>query len=464
MKYIAKIDYTGNIEKAGKLTLIGEDNSVILSKVPVAIPGKVFDGSILFNKIYSTVPVQIELDESLLEFEQNGEYKSVYKKLTEKNVYGFFIKSFSKILIKPTTDFRMHDDNDAFVMHKEHFDVLFELLCKRNILELETKKVSFLWFPEKVLHTSDEVNMDLLKFEYLETHIKNEKTAAEKMKALEIAQKKAKLNATNKPKLDDAISNISKIVEQENKNIFKPEIKKTDFNLRKVNQNNSSDDLDGLDIMLMYSNPELAPFMKPNSSLAWYLYFNSRDNINKSYVEENIQNVPGFEDIGASEFKYTPKGYSVTLFADEYKNNEVGRIEFDSQRNCYQVNSNNGESTLLTVEDNGQIKSCFQSSNMKVDMNLVKSNDGFIGNWETNQNGINVKSSIVIDDNFEYNSSPGKTIDLSRVEYEPVNDYSSKVGRSFTEEKEYTPPPPPPKMNDTWSSSDPYSNSSSFKM
>lgn len=495
MKYNAKIEYTGNVERAGKLTLTGEDGSTLLSKVPVAMPDEIFEGSRFFEKIHSTRAVQVKMDEELRKFDKSGKYEESYAEVVKNNPEGFFIKNASKVLVRPTNDAKMKNDDHAFVMHKEHFDVLFDLLAKKHQLEFETEKVAFLWFPEKVINATGGVNVALSHFDSVEATVKNQKEDAERIQALETAQKKAKVNVgTTKPKLSDAVNNISKIVEQEAKNTVKPVVTKpakpqtTSQGKQSVIQavpsrattttyRNDNDSLDALDIVLMYNNPDLAPFIRPNSSLAWYLYFNNRNNVDKSYVEQNIQNVPGFEDVGSSEFKYTPKGYSVTLFDDENKTNPVGRMEFDSQRNCYEVVSNNGEKTLLSIGDNGQIQSCFKASNgNETRMDLIQTDKGFVGNWESDNNGVKVNSGIAIDNDFGYSSSPNETVDLSRVQSSNVdNNYSSKVDSTFdfgykadvapAPEKEYVPPPPPPPKNDeVWGSSDPYSNGASFRM
>lgn len=493
MKYNATIQYTGNVERAGKLTLTSEDGTTLLSKVPVAMPDEIFQGSRFFEKIHSTRAVQVKMDEELRKFDKSGKYEESYEEVVKGNPEGHFIKNASKVLIRPTTDAKMKNDDHAFVMHKEHFNVLFDIVSQKNQLEIQTEKVSFLWFPEKVINATGGINIVLSHFDSVEETVKNQKEDAERIKALESAQKKAKVNmGTAKPRLSDAVNNIAKIVEQEAKNTVKPVVTKTAKPNMQVpsrqpiieavptrnttTYRNDNDNMDALDIVLMYSNPELAPFIKPNSSLAWYLYFSNQNNIDKSYVEQNIQNVSGFENIASSEFKYTPKGYSVTLFDDENKTNPVGRMEFDSQRNCYEVVSNSGEKTLLSVGDNGQLQSCFKSSNgNETRMDLVQTDKGFVGNWESENNGVKVNSGISIDNDFGYSSSPNETVDLSKIQSNLVDDtYTTRVDNTFDlglaasveSAKDYTPPPPPPppKNDEMWGSNDPYSNSASFKM
>ena len=151
------------------------------------------------------------------------------------------------------------------------------------------------------------------------------------------------------------------------------------------------------------------------------------------------------------------------------KNSPVGRIEFDNQRNCYEVVSNNGEKTLLSVGQNGQLQSCFTSSTgSQTNMNLVQTNNGFVGNWESDNNGIKVNSGISFNNDFSYTSTPNESVDLSRIQpytstqNQGFDNIVQSVDNSYT--KVYEPPPPPPKNDNVWSSSDPYSNPSSFKM
>ena len=492
MKYTAKIDYVNNVEKAGKLTLTSEDGSTILSKVAVAIPDEMLLNPILFQKIHSTRAVQVKMDDDLRRFDKSGKYEDAYAEVTKGNPDAYFIKNTGKVLIRPTTDAKLKNDDHSFVMHKEHFDVLFSVLAQKHQLEIETNKVSFLWFPEKVINATGGINVILSHFDSIESKVRNEKDDAERLSALEAAQKKAKVNVSAKPSLGDAVNNIAKIVEQESKPIVKPSIKQPAKQsviqavpTRTTTKYRNDDDLDALDIVLMYSNPDLAPFIKPNSMLAWSLYFNNRQNeINKSYIEENIRNVSGFEDVGASDFKYTPKGYSVTLFEDETKNNQIGRLEYDSQRNCYEVVSETGDRNTLSIGDNGQYKSCFISNGNETNINLVQTERGFVGNWESDNNGVKVNSGISMDSDFGYSSTPNEPVDITKVQpYIPS--YEAGVSRTFdidtpepvvaninTNEYENTkgyeppppPPPPPPKNDDVWGSSDPYSNSSSFRI
>jgi len=499
MKYTAKIDYVNNVEKAGKLTLTSEDGSTILSKVPVAIPDEMLLNPILFQKIHSTRAVQVKMDDELRRFDKSGKYEDVYAEVTKGNPDAYFIKNTGKVLFRPTTDAKLKNDDHSFVMHKEHFDVLFSVLAQKHQLEIETNKVSFLWFPEKVINATGGINVVLSHFDTIESKVRNEKEDAERLSALEVAQKKAKVNVGAKPSLGDAVKNIAKIVEQEENPIIKPNVakpaKQSQSNKQSVIQAvptrtttyRNDNDLDALDIVLMYSNPDLAPFIKPNSMLAWSLYFNNRQNeINKNYIEENIRNVSGFEDVASSDFKYTPKGYSVTLFEDETKNIPIGRLEYDSQRQCYEVISEAGDRNTLSVGDNGHYNSCFTSSNgNETNVNLVQTERGFVGNWESDNNGVKVTSGISMDNDFGYSSSPNNPVDITKVQpYIPS--YEAGVSRTFdietpepvvantnTNEYDYgntkgyeppPPPPPPPKNDDVWGSSDPYSNSSSFRM
>lgn len=473
MKYKAKIEYVDNVQKAGKLTLTNEEGKVLLSKVPVAMPDEIFTTPKLFEKIHSTRSVQIKIDENLKLLDKNGLYQDSYKEIIQNNSEGFFIKSLGKVLVKPTNETKMKNDDHAFVMHKEHFQVLFDILSNKQLLEIESKKVSFLWFPEKVSYLSSSVNLSLASFEKLESKIRNEKEDVDRIIALEVAQKKAKVNVgITKPKLSEAINNIAKIVNNEdkkyNQNVVKSVKNQSIIQALPVAKNTNkkeNSNLDPLDIVLMYSNPELAPFMNPNSSLAWYLYFNNKNNnINKNYVEENLQNVQGFENVVSSEFKYTPKGYSVTLFDDSNKSNQVGKIDFDNQNNFYEVISKEGEKTLLSIKDNGQLESFFKSSSgNETQINLIQKDKGFVGNWESNNNGVKVNSAIEVHSDFSYNSTPNAFIDISMNKGSTLG--ANSINPSSLIDKDYTPPPPPPpKSNETWGSNDPYSNASSFRM
>ena len=297
MKLTAHIDYIENVERAGKLTLTSEDGTTFLSKVPVAIPDSLYNNP-TFQKIHSTKSIQIQTDNQLLSFDKNGYYKDAFETLTQNNSEALFIKGIGKILFSPSNDLKLRNDESAFIMHKNDFKVLFDAIAdKKNQIEIETEKVGFLWFPEKVTHAKGNINLVVTNFENIETKVKNAKEDVERISALEVAQKKAKIHANNKPKLSDAVKNISSIVEQESKpkvtQPAKTQFQKNQNVIQSVPQRTSTtttygtnDDVDILDILLMYNNPDLAPFIRPNSSLAWFMYFNHRDNdINKTYVE-----------------------------------------------------------------------------------------------------------------------------------------------------------------------------------
>lgn len=466
MIYTANIQYVNNIERAGKLTLTGEDGSVLLSKVPIAMPDEILITPVLFEKIYSLSSFKVKLEDKFKIYDQYKTYEPAYKTLLINNPNGLFINNFGKAIIRPTEQKRMTNDDHAFVMHSQDFQVLYDILEQKKTLKIQTEKVSFLWLPDKVINSTESINLQLQLFQniqnYLQSKMNSNSNKEDKSSLFELPKNKAKIQISPEVVQDKKISPNSP--------------KQSVINIIGTNKNlnNNRNDLDALDVVIMYNSPELALFMKPTSTLAWFLHFNNidRDDINKENVEKNVHKISGFEDVGSSEFKHTSKGYSVQLFEDENKTIPIGNIDFNKQKNCFEVVSENGETSLLTIGKNGELKTCFKATTgEQINMDLIKTNKGFIGNWESDNGGIVVKSGIIIDNNLDYSSTPNERNNISMSVMDSEKGYSSKQEetayvnqtQSYEREKDYSPPPPPPPTN-SWSSNDPYSQVTSFNM
>lgn len=468
MQYQISIDYTSNVNKAGKLTLIDENNNIILSKIPVAIPVVQINspGRTELNLTAEQIvkhPSLIALDSSrasVLNERIDRLLNKGHKKLIMSN------PSSPLFVSQDQNTENLQIDKNSFVINKSDFKVLFNILeDKDNSVTLKASKVSFLWFPEKVNAIPTDIVRDYQSFKNKEQTLIMELQTEQRTKAAKESERRSTVVPTVQAKQknnDIQKFNSINLVKQ-----VKPLTPTQKVNIKTNNQIN--DDIDPFDVMFMYSHPELAPMYKPNSMLAWYMYFNDNDReINKTTIQDNVRDIPGFENVASTDVRYTPSGYSVTLYEDEQKTKPLGVINHNDNDKCYDITSPSGEKTTLQVDRQGVINGCvIGSDNKSTNFNFIENGSGFSGNWNSSPSeGITVTSGMSLDSNYEVTSSLNKSIDLSTIA-KSRDDELSKSYEADNSLEWKAPPPPPPPPSDTmqWSStSDPYSNTSSFSM
>ena len=493
MNYSINIVYTGNQNKAGKLTLIDTNSGeVLLNKVPVAIP----------TQIIKQGPVELGVSLKIKNTSKKSEYAldSEYSKVIDK----FILMDLPSIVsIDDVLNFigniplgnnrtSLNATDDSFVLYKDDYNKIksiangksFSFTGETNQFELTTKKVIFLWLPEKVntdknetnitkafkeLTTKEESARKRLNIEFSDPlREKNNdtfKVVKQAVKAVEITKT---VLSNEKENTEQDARRLKEQINREKLLVDQREYDRREQD-RRYYENSNSGNLDALDIVLMYNNPELAPIFKPNSMLAWALYFNhDKKEVTNSSVQENIKNVPGFETVEHSEVKYSPMGYSVSMYEDEQKQKLIGTLVHDSSSNSYVMQSPDGNKTQLSIDDNGDAKGSVFGEKGNTSFDLVQSpTGGYTGNWESESSeGIKISSGVSMSESFSSTSAPFEPVNIasvveSRDSYKEAMKYEPETAPKW----EIPPPPPPPPPTDDvrWgSTSDSYSNSASF--
>lgn len=443
------IKHNGKTNKAGKLSVIDEQGKKLLSKIPVAIPLKLSKSSLEYNCMAKVVSFDLSrelLKENFKGIEKEKEkYKNAFNDFTDNGVNNTFIVANTIVI---ACDQVLVNDESAFIMKDKDFKVLVSILSQSNkSFKIEVKHSSFMFFSEDVSSYQD----------------KN-------VQAFYYAMEKAKQN------LYEVIVKEKK--EEERRERIVAKVSKKSTVQKKV-----SSDIDPLNDLLAFYNPELALMFRPHSTLAWFLYFNDvGDSINQQIIDNNIHNISGFENVVSSEVRHDPEGYSVKLFDD---NDQIGVLRFDILTNSCTLQTMTGEKNIVVPNDSGKINVEFVSKDgNSTSLEMVQDNDKFIGNWNSNQIGVPIGAGFTWDSSFDLCSTVDKTNDLSgylyvpekeveqesftipvEVEQEVIYHQASVVEDSNTFNKTVSPEPvyessvqSSASDNSSWASADPYSN------
>lgn len=487
MNFSIHILYTENQSKAGKLTLIDTDNDeILLSKIPVAIPTQVIEQGLM----PTSTAMEIKNTSKKSEYATDLDYSKVANKFR-------FMELLSVLSVDGNLNFisniplgnnrsSLNATDDSFVLHKDDYNTIKSLINKKtfnftgenNQFALTTEKVMFLWFPEKVNTDKNETSI---------TKAVKELTAIEDAAHKRLHEEFPAVSGETKTVKADTVK-VGKDPIKPTKTVLWTEKEKADQDARRLQDqhhkeqslaeqreyarrsydNRNSGNLDALDIVLMYNNPELAPIFKPNSMLAWAFYFNhDKNEITNSFVKENLKNVPGFEAVENSEVRYSPTGYSVSMYEDEQKQKLIGTLVHDSSSNSYIMESPSGNKAQLSIDDNGDAKGSVFGEKGNTSFDLVQSpTGGYKGNWESESSeGIKISSGVSMSENFNSTSAPFEPVNItSAVESRDSYKEAMKYEPETVPKWEIPPPPPPPPSDDVrWgSTSDSYSNSTSF--
>lgn len=462
MHYEIVINYTSKPDKAGKLSVIDSSGNKVLDNIPVAVP---FTSTTLNNNNNKLRLIDIGYDSALEKFDVNRSYKNRVQKLKEKNRNELIINAFNNVVFagNVTLDYssahvlldtlKLQADENSFILHQKDFKNLSNLVAGNNTFSVKTNQVSLLWFPEKVLHPATDINSEYQSLDVIkrmvettkqQSLVKDSRLQDKSLKGSSVTSVDNKLETTkiiSKPK------NHTKTTRSSNNSAY------------------SNDNLDPFDVVFMYNFPDLAPMYKPNSMLAWHMYFSDNE-ISKNTVNSEVTKIPGFESVESADFKYTVSGYSIELYENEQKTRCLGTLQYNNQDKSYNLENPNGETTKLKIEENGIINGCVVSSNnAETNFSFAERNGQFVGNWNSlSSQGIEINSSVSIGSNYEPLSNLSQSIDLNEVIRQENLNNSYSRGNEPTQEY-IPPPPPPPQDTQQWSSSsDPYGNSQSFSM
>ena len=466
MNYQISISYTDNPNKAGKLTLTNSNNKVILDKVPVSIPERYLESGSNLKSL--DISMELKNITTNIKLTVDAEYYQAAKKMSQLGLdsviktntgYGFITNTQSSNGLLNTTE-------DCFVMAQKDYKKFEQATTTGNSftsnkVKLTTEQVSFLWFPGNVNRAGESLNVSKI----LNLIDKKEKEFTEKQqeiykKPIETSkpEKKSSFDSSLKNVVDNKLASNIKQESIRRQEEERKRQENDDYRSRQSNDDyRSRNDLDAFDVVFMYNNPGLAPMYKPNSMLAWALYFNNDDKqVNNASVKENITSIPGFEKVENTEVKYTTSGYSVNMYEDEQKQKLIGTLVHDSNNSSYIMESPSGAKTTLNIDSNGDAKGYVNGEKGDTNFNFVQNNNGgFSGNWESESSqGIKISSGVSMSESFAPTSSPFEPVDIGAViqnRYDTTNDMKIE------------PPPPPPQDDARWSSSnDSYNSGGSF--
>jgi hypothetical protein len=504
------IEYVKNPEKAGKLTLVDRNGNTVLSKVPVSIP----DNLPHVEGVVGARQLNVTSEEN---YQKDQQYNTLMgyigaiggaQRITSLSDCLFYGRNFQSD--------KLHQDENYFVLRKEDFEKIRNVIKQDASIVFNVKQVAFLWNPAKInpndhqdlearLHQLagikkhvDDLDRDVQKSLYESTHQGAGKTTG--------------TNAIHKDAVNVYANKTATPVKQGQR--------RTNSYYNNQSTRYNDDSLDAFDIMFMYNYPNLAPFYRPNSMLAWMMYFNQNE-VNEVTINNYINDNADFDGVSSRNFQYTPDGYQVQLI--DNTGNVQGTLVCSNGQ--YTVENPNGQITMLNVDNNGRATGCLMDDGTPtINFDFVPQQDGYVGNWTaTPSDGAAISAGIALDNDFAPTSTPYKTNDLdslssqyqfsvpgaseptpdntyqpqSPVVFEmpsssPDNSYQPQATQDFdfgkpepkwepapTPDADKTwenknedryeppppPPPPPPKDDYSWGSSqDSYGNTTSFRM
>lgn len=397
------IEYVKNPEKAGKLTLVDRDGNTVLHKVPVSIP----DNLPRVEGIVGARQLNVTSEET---YQKNQEYNTLIGYI---NAIGGNqrITSLSDCLFygRKFPNDNLHRDENYFVLRKDDFDKIKQAIKQDASMTFNVKQVAFLWNPAKVtehqdlearLHqlggikkNVDDLDREVQKSLYDSTH-KTTQGGTSGIHKDTVSVYPAKSNAGNTSKQGQ---------------------KRTSSYYRNTTTHTTrqDDSLDAFDIMFMYNYPDLAPFYRPNSMLAWMMYFNHNE-VNQNNVTNYINSNADFDGVSTGNFQYTPNGYQVQLL--DNSGNLQGTLVCDGGR--YTVENQNGQISQLNVDTNGRATGCLMDNGQPtINFDFVPQQNGYVGNWEAqpSDGAAAISAAITLDSDFAPTSTAYKSNDLDSL-------------------------------------------------
>lgn len=174
MNYSINIDYTKNKEKTGNLTLIDENNKIILKKVPICIPDK----WIQIQSESEQKSIQASLDviniKPKTRYVNDFDYNLAINRMADLSL-SFIIKSdigYCFIRNPYAQNDKAHRNlnstHDAFVLEEKDYKVLEKIYSSHGLIEKKTtinyRKSKFSWFQKNVNRNSYSVSiLNILK-------------------------------------------------------------------------------------------------------------------------------------------------------------------------------------------------------------------------------------------------------------------------------------------------------------
>lgn len=517
-----KIEYNNNRNKEALLSAFDDHGNVILKNAKVAIPDEfrretsqsVF---LIQNKITNNAEVALE--------DSRGFYFGAYQKIT-KDFNPVLLVDNRQVYIAASKNSPLVKDEKAIIMNENDFNVIASQFVIHEKVLLE-KKQKFLFFPKDLARGLSDINADYKSLNEFERIIKDKiernKKDEEKQKMSGNSGKNDNLNYSaysefgeGFPSKGDGVKKksgsdfgIYRTSSSPKTNTSNPQSRRTDqkgdkFNAsgtqtrgqpqtassrkaqreeeeRLARQRQQQQDDTSYYALMAYSHPDMAPFLYPNSALAWAVYFNHNnfDNFSssKQLSVQDVSKIPGYEDVSRLGFSNSGDRLEIHL----YKNNEViGVIDYHKEEGCFDIRDQHGNKNHIEVLDGGKL-TCEISTQNREDVssfNFEQKNGSYVGDYSINSSGNEFKSDFQVDKDFSLsgsgfsgaNSSMGSpSFDMSPSSPSPSfgsDEPSRKMDTptpsfEYKNEKDWEPPPPPPPPPD-YNSSGSYESSGSF--
>lgn len=442
--------------KCGKLTF-KKDGQTLLSKVPVAIPA-LFSGNTQTSfSSWQTSKEKLTFDPSLQGVgtqeafsAYSKAFKSAQKLLGNLSNLGNADIDYLKVSQAPNDlyigaailgqDKKMIQTQDSFALEQPNVKVLLDNIRPGDKIDIVLSK-GFLLFPQKtssdtLSQAQRSLGLDTVRFSQALGQVRDTaieaKFAAPKITPAPEAPKFSSPKAAPAP-----ATNIKSTFPTNSTKPFKaaqPKVNRQhleDLNLqaRRVRE---TDDLNPLDVVFMYHNPEIAPFYKPNNMLAWVLYL---ENMNKNnttvdtysspqhiqQLEQDFCRIQGLDNVESCRFEPTDEGYKIHLFEDKNQSVPSGEILYNPSEKCYTLN-NSSDCLNINIQSDGLIKAELENqSGDTTRFSFAPSTQGsFVGSWESDPSqGVGLSGNFVApppsspDSSYDFSSTLGNTKEVS---------------------------------------------------
>jgi hypothetical protein len=501
--YILDIKYTSNENKSGKVSLVSENGENIFT-ADVILPKEIHNrDNYSLRRINSLeyIPKNISYENPFADTktirEKADKIGSSYLQGAMDNKNNFLmVKSVEFNSAKQANAVKGFDETISFPPRE--FNLLSQIIQDGNDVILVANK-KWLMFGQKSVERTYDVDFSShinlgKKIQTEETNIEFNREEAARQ-ARKIKENIKKEEVSKKTSNIDSIS--SKIVDTSKQKVNKSQSLNSTSGIKKSSAtgnisrgsssknnyyDNRNDGLDSFDLMFMTSFPNVAPFYRPNSALAWMVYFN--DDSNHNHFREQplncIKTLPGFDGVNGCELNIKNGNtdnptYTINLYQDEEKTIPLGVIKYNSEKGII-IKDDDGNKTILTNMDDKPGYNVLTESNgsSKAFLEVVQNkNNELVGNWTVEpKNSIPVTSSFQMNSDSSLSSDSNKTINMNSIDFGGVD--SSSNGNSFKpsndikldfgpkDENKYEsryepPPPPPPEDQMSFTTSDPYS-------
>jgi hypothetical protein len=424
--YRIEIDYTSNENKAAKIKILDESGKTLL-KSDVVIP-KWMHGSdsIFFPKLELKRFIPINYSQSNKQADEV--MISIFKGiLGEYYIAPKGVSLNRELTIVRENNFGSNNNrtvvgyDEALTLSNDAFNFIKNIVSnKNNNIEIESKR-KWILFGQKYCGRINDNNFVKFKdignrIEKEEINIQENLKAAADLKALKQINSVLEKKPSSKPLPVQPVVNVNKAPKPAQRQSSTPI-----SNSNRTSYHNNNNDLDAFDLMYMSAFPDIAPFYKPTSGIAWMMYFNNQhnhDNLTTNPIK-TINQIQGFEGINGCTLRLRgEQSYKVDLYRDEAKTQYLGTVDCHPEKGLMIKDSDGNTSIVKEMEDKPGYSVLIEGSNSsKALVEVVQDrNNDLIGNWTIEpSNAMMVSSSMRINDDLSLSSDTNKVINLDNI-------------------------------------------------